>query len=67
MPKKFQPKQPDEVLTMCNGYKPLHDANKLLKKRGLVLKWRGNSREMGDQVYLRLEECQDSKSPSTSD
>jgi hypothetical protein len=54
----MKPKQPDEILTMCEGYKPLRDANKLLKKHGLVLRWRGSYAEMGDQVYLRVERLQ---------
>lgn len=58
---KFQPKQPGEILTMCDGYKPIRDANRLLKKHGLVLKTRGNRASMGDQVYLRLEKVWDSE------
>lgn len=60
---KFKGKQPGEVLTFCDGYKPLRDANKLLKSHGLVLKWRGNYAELGDQVYLRLEAIKESSDP----
>jgi hypothetical protein len=41
-----------EVLTLCEGYRPLRDANKLLKAHKLVLRWQ---KAEGDQVLLRLE------------
>ncbi len=52
---KFPPRQPGEILTMCDGYRPIRDANKLLKAHGLVLRTRGSRAELGDQAYLRLE------------
>jgi hypothetical protein len=54
MGRKFVDRQPGEILTFCDGYRPLHDANKLLKAHGLVIRWRGHP-DMGDQVFIRLE------------
>lgn len=48
-------KQPGEVYSMCEGYRPVADANKLLKPFGLVIRKRGSYAEMGDAVYLRIE------------
>lgn len=46
----------NEILVLaCDGMKGLRAANRLLREHGLVLKWRGNRRELGDQVYLRVE------------
>lgn len=52
--RKFVDKQPGEVLTFCDGYQPLRDANKVLKAHGLALRWRGHP-DMGDQVFVRVE------------
>jgi len=54
MGRKFVDQQPGEELTFCEGYKPLRDANKLLKRHGLVIRWRGHP-DMGDQVFIRIE------------
>lgn len=54
MGRKFVDRQPGEVLTFCDGYRPLRDANKLLKGHGLVIRWRGHP-DMGDQVFIRVE------------
>lgn len=51
--RKVKPKQPGEVMTFCDGYKPLSDANKVLKEHGLILRWRTTGG--GDQVWLRVE------------
>lgn len=55
MPKKPLPQQPGEILTTCDGYRPIRDANRLLKAHGLVIRTRGSRAELGDQVYIRLE------------
>jgi hypothetical protein len=59
MSRKFVDKQPGEVLTFCEGYRPLRDANKLLKAYGLVIRWRGHQ-DMGDQVFIRIEQIEGS-------
>ena len=55
VPKKPLPQQPGEILTTCDGYRPIRDANRLLKAHGLVIRTRGSRAELGDQVYIRLE------------
>lgn len=47
-----------EVVTMCDGYRPLRDANKLLKDHGLVLRWRKGDCG-GDQRLLRVEKLEE--------
>jgi hypothetical protein len=54
--RKMIPRQPGEVLTMCDGYRPVRDINKLLKAYGLVVKMRSDRQNLGDQVYLRIEQ-----------
>lgn len=46
---------PIEVMTICDGYQPLRDANKLLKIEGLQLRFRRTKTCEGDQRMLRLE------------
>lgn len=51
-------RQEGEVETFCEGYRPLRDANKLLKKYGLAIRYRGHP-DMGDAVYIRIEELKE--------
>lgn len=55
MGRKFVDQQPGEVYSFCDGYRPLRDANRLLKAHGLVIRYRGHSETMGDGVFLRIE------------
>lgn len=45
-------KEFDQILTMCDGYKPIRDANKLLKKHGLFVRMKPAG---GDQKWLSIE------------
>lgn len=56
MARSFSPKQPGEILVDTEGFHALHAANRLLKERGLALRWRGNIAVLGDQFYVRLVE-----------
>lgn len=54
---------PDEILTMCqDGGAPWRDANKLLRRFGLALRWSGKGCG-GDQVMLRVEPLKGSTPP----
>lgn len=49
------PRAHDEILVRPDFLAGLRAANKVLKPHGVVLKWRGDRRNLGDQVYLRAE------------